>query len=154
MCSTTPGPPNVDATSAANLTDSGAVLNALISPNSSATTYHFEYGPNESYGQRTPESGPIGSDTADHQISATLSGLAPSTTYHFRVMATNGVGATAGSDHTFTTSEAASVVSKAPPLRCAHSQVKRNGKCVKRKKKHRRTHPQSNHGHEQARHNG
>jgi hypothetical protein len=37
------------------------------------------------------------------EVSAALTGLAPNTTYHFRISATNGSGTSDGSDDTFTT---------------------------------------------------
>ena len=39
-------------------------------------------------------------------MTAFLSGLAPATTYHFRVVAINAAGTTLGADRTFTTSTA------------------------------------------------
>ena len=74
--------------------------------------------------------------------SAAISGLTPQTTYHFRIVATNAIGTTAGPDQTFTTAASTPVVTP-PPSSCKAGFVKRGGKCVKRhhkRKHHRRSH--------------
>ncbi len=85
---------------------SGVTLNAQIDPDGAGTTYHFDYGTTNSYGQSTPESASIGSDNSNHTASAAIQGLQPGTTYHYRVVATNSQslgGGTLGSDRTFVT---------------------------------------------------
>jgi hypothetical protein len=79
-----------------------AALEARINPAGSPTTYHFEYGTSSSYGTSTPETF-VGENSTDHVVSESLQGLDPGTTYHFRFVATNGVGTTFGADSTFTT---------------------------------------------------
>src|SRR5262249_61539423 len=64
---------------------------------------HVDYGTTTSYGSATPEQ-VVGNGSAPLAVSANLSGLAPSTTYHFRVTATNGLGTASGADRTFRTS--------------------------------------------------
>ncbi len=82
-----------------------AVLNGVVNPNSSATTYHFEYGTTAAYGSRVPAAeAPVGSDATAHAVSQTIAGLKPNTTYHFRVVATDAIGfVTAGADASFKT---------------------------------------------------
>lgn len=64
-------------------------LNALVNPNGGgATTFHYEYGLTTAYGSSTPESESIGSDSSEHPASAKITGLAPGTTYHYRLVAT------------------------------------------------------------------
>ena len=46
---------------------------------------------------------PIGSSLFPSDVGADLAGLAPGATYHFRLVATNGIGTTFGPDQTFTT---------------------------------------------------
>ncbi len=85
---------------------SGVTLNAQIDPDGAGTTYHFDYGTTNSFGQSTPESASIGSDNSNHTASAAIQGLQPGTTYHYRVVATNSQslgGGTLGSDRTFVT---------------------------------------------------
>jgi hypothetical protein len=84
---------------------------AIVNPEGpEATMYHFEYGPTEAYGSSTEPVELGGGAFEDQPVGATLSGLAPSTEYHFRVVVTNTGGqATTGPDETFTTAAAVSV---------------------------------------------
>jgi hypothetical protein len=102
---TEPIPPVIDGQSiiAVGLTE--ATVGATIDPGSAATTYHFEFLDEaafeaEGFASRatrsTPEFGPLPADNAGHEVSATLTGLEPNTTYFFRVVATNAVGSVAG----------------------------------------------------------
>ena len=104
---TTPGP-TLDDTSVADVTSSSAELGGQVNPNLLDTTYHFQYGTSTAYGQATPESASIGSDSTDHGASAHIQGLAPSTIYHFRIVVTNAAAPAGvhGSDHTFMTESA------------------------------------------------
>ncbi len=79
-----------------------AELQAEINPNGLATTYTVEYGTSTSYDSSTPEVG-AGSDKNDHLVNIILSGLAPGTTYHWRVVATNAAGIAKGTDQSFIT---------------------------------------------------
>jgi hypothetical protein len=81
----------------------GATLNATLNPNGADTTYRFEYGTTAGYGSSTPDAD-AGSAVGETAAPATVTGLLPSTEYHFRVVADNGVGgAVQGADATFTT---------------------------------------------------
>ncbi|WP_432832714.1 hypothetical protein [Dactylosporangium sp. CA-092794] len=51
--------------------------------------------------------------------SANLSGLAASTTYHYRIEATNSAGTTYGADNTFTTSSTAPLRRSSAAVRCS-----------------------------------
>jgi phosphodiesterase/alkaline phosphatase D-like protein len=133
---TTPGPPLVDAFTAFAITQTSATLGAQVNPNLSPTSYHFDYGTSDSYGSSTPESAAIGADSLGHPASAAISGLAPGTTYHYRIVATNAVMATAGSDQAFTTVAAPPAV--VPPTKCKAGFVKKGGKCVKKRHHKRR----------------
>ncbi len=94
--------PTAVTTSASNVTSSSATLNGTVDPGDLATSYHFEYGSTATYGASTP-SGDAGSEGAEHPHSANLAALTPSTTYHFRIVAANAIGTTAGADQVFTT---------------------------------------------------
>jgi hypothetical protein len=100
-------PPSIDGESASAVAQSAATLNASINPNSETTTYHFEYGTSMAYGTTVPvPDASIGSGYGDVNVGQQLTGLAPDTTYHFRVVATNATsppGGTDGPDETFTT---------------------------------------------------
>jgi DNA-binding beta-propeller fold protein YncE len=96
------GPPILSAEQTVSVVYTEASLKALVNPEGLSTTYHFEYGPDTSYGKSTPEIA-IGSDRKEHAALADLEGLAPDTSYHWRIVAINQSGATEGEDHLFTT---------------------------------------------------
>jgi hypothetical protein len=79
-----------------------AILKAEINPGGAATTYHFEYGTTEAYGEETPELN-VGSDSSTHEVSSFLEELLPGTTYHYRVVATNADSTNEGPDRTIRT---------------------------------------------------
>jgi hypothetical protein len=94
--------PTVTTKAASSVKDSTATLNATVNPNGQATTVTFEYGTSTSYGAKTsPKS--IGSGGSPTNVSVPVSGLAPSTTYHVRVVASSAAGTSGGSDQTFAT---------------------------------------------------
>jgi hypothetical protein len=133
----TPGPPVINTTSHSAVSQTGATLEATIRPALSPTTYHFEYGTSAAYGAITPQSPSIGADNAEHVASQAIGGLASGTTYHFRVVASNGFGTTAGPDQTFqTVAPPVAAPHPSPPRKCKRGFVKRHGKCVRKKKKH------------------
>jgi hypothetical protein len=98
----TPGKPTIASAGSIDVSSTTASLTARISPENSSTTYHFEWGSDSSYSNTTPESA-VGSDAVTHVVTQALSGLAPGSVYHYRVIATNGIGVTESADHTFTT---------------------------------------------------
>lgn len=95
--------PTIESEFVTELTASSATLGAQINPGGAETTYRFQYGTTESYGQSTPSSPSIGSDDSGHPAAAHIQGLAPATLYHYRVLATNTLGTVEGPDQTFTT---------------------------------------------------
>ena len=104
--------PTVVTGAATSTTTSSVTLAGSVNPNGGATSTAFEYGTAAGYGTSTAaDSLPAGTDM--RAISAALSGLLPGTTYHYRLVAHNESGTTAGEDRTFTT-EAASIVSSPP----------------------------------------
>ncbi len=94
--------PSINAVSSANVTDTGATLNATVTPNGAATTVSFEYGATASYGSATAAQS-IGTGNSPLPAVAALTGLTPGTVYHYRVSASNSQGTTVGADSTFTT---------------------------------------------------
>jgi subtilisin-like proprotein convertase family protein len=100
---TTPAPaPTVKTQAAASVTSTSATLRSAVNPNGLATTCRFQYGTTTSYGLATPSVG-VGSGTTNVSCPATVTGLTPNTTYHFRGRATNSAGTGNGADLTFTT---------------------------------------------------
>ena len=98
--------PTATTNAATGVTSSGATLNGAINPQGADTHYQFDYGTTTSYGSNTTSTDG-GSGTSSVNENATLTGLSPSTTYHYRIEATNSGGTTDGSDQTFTTSAGA-----------------------------------------------
>lgn len=87
---------------ATNITSSGATLNGTVNANYLSTTVTFEYGGTTTYGQTVTILNPIiGNSLAN--VCAVISNLNPGTTYHFRIIGTNSIGTTNGTDMTFTT---------------------------------------------------
>ncbi|HMF45869.1 MAG TPA: fibronectin type III domain-containing protein, partial [Candidatus Udaeobacter sp.] len=72
-----------------------------LDPHGLSTTVYFQYGLTASYGSVTPMQTQTGNTY--RTITANISGLAPHTTYHFRMVASNSGGTRMGSDRTFTT---------------------------------------------------
>jgi hypothetical protein len=97
-----PGLPSVTTGLAGAVGETQASLNGTVNPEGQATSYFFEWGTSGLYGQSTQEL-PAGEDRIAHAESATLTGLAAGTVYHFRLMAKNASGTTPGVDQTFTT---------------------------------------------------
>jgi len=95
------GPPVVITNAAVNVTTSSATLNGSLDPHGLSTTVYFQYGLTASYGSVTPMQTQTGNTY--RTITANISGLAPHTTYHFRMVASNSGGTRMGSDRTFTT---------------------------------------------------
>jgi hypothetical protein len=96
-----PGRPEVFG-EVGNPTATEADLRAEINPGNAETTYRFEYGTTESYGQSTPD-GTIAAGDEVVSVAAHISGLSPGAAYHFRLVATNSAGPTNGPDRTFMT---------------------------------------------------
>ena len=89
-----------------------ATVSGTVNPGGQATTWYVEYGTSTSYGSQSA-SASVGSGSANVAVSRSLSGLAAGTTYHYRVVATNGAGTSRGADGIFTTLSAPAVVTGA-----------------------------------------
>jgi len=101
--------PAVVTGSASGVTSTSATLNGTVNPEGAATTYQFQYGTSTGYGSVTPSSpASAGAGSSAISESAALSGLSASTTYDYRLVATNATGTTDGSNLTFTTPAASS----------------------------------------------
>src|SRR5205814_4555822 len=96
--------PSVVTGAASALTQTSATLNATVNPNGGAVSdCHFEYGSTSAYGSSVPCASLPGSGTAAVAVSAEVEGLAPNSTYHFRIVASNEGGTGSGEDPTVTT---------------------------------------------------
>jgi hypothetical protein len=110
---TAPAPPTLDGQPAfaSAITTTGATLNATLNPNSSDTTYHFEFGASGPCDVNLCASTPdadAGAGAGDQPVTADLTGLlVAGTTYHYRLVADNGTGGQQdGADGTFSTAPA------------------------------------------------
>jgi hypothetical protein len=109
---TLPDPPAVNTGEASELAPYTAVINATVNPNAAGhaaqddTTYRFQYSTDETFTSQTALAD-AGEGTSPIPVHAQLEGLAPDTTYHYRVLATNNntgtPQTTTGEPKTFTT---------------------------------------------------
>jgi hypothetical protein len=90
------------STGGASATETTATLHATINPEGLATTWYFQYGPTNTYGSVSPTN-VTNTATRNESVSATISGLTPGTTYHYRIYASSSGGLSLGADRTFTT---------------------------------------------------
>jgi hypothetical protein len=97
----TSSPPAVGFLSATR-TSTTAQLSASVNPEGLAATYQFRWGTSAALGNAT-SSQSAGSGTGGVKESASLSGIKPSTTYYWDVVATNAAGSTISIRKTFTT---------------------------------------------------
>lgn len=88
-----------------SVTYKGANLNGTVNPNGLSTTAHFEYGTTTAYGKSTTSQS-VGNGSSPTPVSASITGLAYHTTYHYRLVGVNSSGSKAGGDATFTTASA------------------------------------------------
>jgi hypothetical protein len=89
---TSPAAPGIAGLAAGHLTDTTATLSAQLNPQNEATTYHFEYGtgdcallPCTALPDLQAGGGPL-------PVAQNVTGLAPDTVYHFRLVAANATG--------------------------------------------------------------
>jgi len=103
LLAATPSAPVVTTDAATSIAATSATLNGAINPENQPTTYHFEYGTSTGYDSKTAPDQPVSpTDYASHPVTASVSGLIPGTTYHYRLAAVNATGTTYGDARTFT----------------------------------------------------
>ncbi|MBF0203032.1 MAG: fibronectin type III domain-containing protein [Desulfamplus sp.] len=101
-----PSKPIVTTGIADSITLDSAALNGVINPNGNAITYYFEYGLTTSYGFETPSIDDTEGDSSDKTVTADVTGLAPNTTYQFRLVVCNNEGEKIYGDNQFFTTTA------------------------------------------------
>jgi sugar lactone lactonase YvrE len=103
----TDGLPSVATEAVTTLNSNKATLPGVYNANGGGNNrYSFEYGTTTSYGSSTSTEF-IFPEGPDFPVSETISGLEPSTTYHFRLRGQNNWGTSYSADRTFTTPAAA-----------------------------------------------
>jgi streptogramin lyase len=113
----TPDIPTATTESASAVTPTSATLAGTVNPNRAATTYHFDFGTTTVYGQRSPAADAVvGADGAAHLVTQSLTGLLPSTTYDYRIVATSSTGTAYGTDANFTTPAEPSTLTTSNPI--------------------------------------
>jgi phosphodiesterase/alkaline phosphatase D-like protein len=103
---TGPGGAAIVATGAASaVTNTGATLSGTVDPHGKQTAFAFEYGTSFAASGTTTISGVDNEDAGNgpRAVSLPISGLAPDTTYFYRLVATNGSGTSMGVVMSFTT---------------------------------------------------
>ncbi|MDX6702637.1 MAG: hypothetical protein QOF26_2863 [Baekduia sp.] len=95
-------PPAATTGAAKDVGETQATLTATVDPKGSATSVHFELGTSTSYGLQSAAKD-IGNGTTPVTVEIPVQSLSPSTTYHFRVVATSLAGTFQGADATLKT---------------------------------------------------
>jgi hypothetical protein len=93
-------PPTATSGAATGVGETGATLNGTLGAGGSSRAY-FQYGTTAAYGTSTATQS-VGVSGSPSPLAAVIGGLAPGTTYHFRLVAENSGGVAYGGDQTFT----------------------------------------------------
>jgi hypothetical protein len=96
------GAPSVEEETVPSVTSTGATVRASLGAGGMQTSYSLEYGMSAGYGSSTQEVD-VGSPEYPISVQVSLNGLTAGVEYHFRVVATNSLGVSDGSDSTFVT---------------------------------------------------
>jgi hypothetical protein len=105
--------PSVSTGTATSSSQTDATLTATVDPGDAAlSSCQFNYGTATAYGTSVPCSAVPAPGGGAQAVSAQISGLSASTTYHFQITAASDVASAAGADGTFTTP---------PPLKASPS---------------------------------
>lgn len=116
---------------ASGITTTKAAVAGTANPGELTTTYRFQYGKTTAYGSQTPAAS-AGSGPDPVAAHATITALAPDTTYHYRLVVTNPDGTAKGVDRTFRTAAlpppppftGAAIVSKSATVKKGTARIK------------------------------
>ena len=96
--------PSVTTGSGSASSQTTATVNATVDPSDATLSdCHFDYGPSTAYGSSVPCAVVPSATGGTQAVSAQLTGLNASTTYHFRIATASGVATADGADATFAT---------------------------------------------------
>jgi streptogramin lyase len=115
-------PPTASTTGAATTGPISATISGLANGHAQPTAVHVEYGPIGGALSESPEQA-LGSPATATAVSLGLTGLAPTTKYQARVVATNPTGSIAGTFVTFTTGSLPSPAPGIPVVTAVHQLV-------------------------------
>jgi hypothetical protein len=102
--------PTVTTGSASQVDESSATVAGTVDPQGLGTTYSVQYGTGPTSLTSTATGGDAGSSVGPQDETVDLTGLQPSTTYYYRVVATNADGASTNTDSgTFATPPAPTI---------------------------------------------
>ncbi|HME02710.1 MAG TPA: fibronectin type III domain-containing protein [Solirubrobacteraceae bacterium] len=122
---TLPLPPVTTTGNATEVTQTTATLTGAVQPNGAElTSCRFEFGPTEAYGSTTPCSKTPPASEFSAPVSATIAGLSPGKTYHFRLVASNAGGSSPAEDQTVNTPPSPLLVETPEPRMIAGSTLK------------------------------
>jgi hypothetical protein len=106
FASATQAAPILGAVSAHDVQGTAALLKGTVDPEGLPTSYFFEYAKASNFaGAIKTASASAGSGSDPHPARAAIQGLSPSTTYFFRLVASNSSGTAAGSTASFATTK-------------------------------------------------
>ncbi len=95
-----------------NIAATSATLNGSFIGNGEATKYYFQWGANTAYGHQTPLEVVSPPEHERTSFSFTLTDLNPASSYHYRIVATNGVGTSDGEDRSLSTPRSAPLITE------------------------------------------
>jgi len=90
-------------TAATSVTSTTASLNGTFNANGDSTTITFEYGLTNAYGTSIPGIPGIVTGDTNMPVTASITGLLPDSTYHYRIHGVNSYDTLIGADMTFKT---------------------------------------------------
>jgi hypothetical protein len=93
--------PRASTGAALHILAGSAQLTGVVTPNGTEASFYFQYGTSTAYGAQTPTQA-IPAGTAKAKVGAPVTGLLPGALYHYRLVATDTLGAVVpGHDHVF-----------------------------------------------------
>jgi Repeat of unknown function (DUF346) len=121
-----PPPPTVTTDAPSGVGTTNATLHAEVNPQGVDTKYFFEYGTTESYGSYTTTEDAGAGESIVH-VQAPIGGLAPGTTYYYRIVASSAIGEVFGGPVGFTTQAPPPTVTTSAALGVQLTRVTLNG---------------------------